>query len=180
MMARYIPNIITALRLIAVPPAIYFLSIQSYANALWIFAFAGVSDGVDGYLARRFSWQSHWGRIMDPLADKVLVVSTAAMLAWQALVPLWLFVLLLFRDVMLLAGSALYHWFKGPFRVTPTIWGKLSTFFQILLLVAIMAHEAYGLLSDLKVMLLMLLCGLFTLISGAHYFTTWIRKAAND
>lgn len=77
---RYLPNIITSLRLVAVPPVALLLWFGEYDSALILFALAGVSDGVDGYLARRFNWKSHWGAVMDPLADKLLLVTTAAVL----------------------------------------------------------------------------------------------------
>lgn len=177
---RYLPNIITGLRLLAVPPVALLLWFGEYKYALVVFAFAGVSDGVDGYLARRFNWKSHWGAIMDPLADKLLLVTTAAVLAFKGLLPLWLFVLVLGRDVMLVGGAALYRVWFGPFVVQPSVLGKLSTFIQILLVLSLLVHVATGLLSDEQIHLMVLICAVVTIISGAHYLFVWVRKAINE
>ena len=175
-----IPNIITGMRLLAVPPAIYLMWVGRWDIAFLVFAFAGVSDGVDGYLARRFGWQSKWGATMDPVADKLLLVSTAAMLLYQSLLPLWLFVLMFGRDLMILGGAALYHWKFGPYKIQPTWLGKASTFVQILLLLSMMVHAAFGILSEEQIDKMIFMCGLITVVSGAHYAWIWIRKALNE
>ncbi|MGR6873974.1 CDP-alcohol phosphatidyltransferase family protein [Pseudomonas sp. HK3] len=177
---RYLPNIITGLRLLAVLPVALLLWFGEYECALIVFAFAGVSDGVDGYLARRFDWKSHWGAIMDPLADKLLLVTTAAVLTIKGLLPLWLFVLVMGRDVMLVGGAALYRFWFGPFEVRPSILGKMSTFIQILLVLSLLVHIATGLMSDEQIQFMILMCAAVTLASGAHYLFVWVRKAINE
>lgn len=177
---RYLPNIITGLRLVAVPPVALLLWFDYYACALVVFAFAGVSDGVDGYLARRFNWKSHWGAVMDPLADKLLLVTTAAVLALQGILPLWLFVLMMFRDVLIVSGAALYRWWFGPFEVQPSLLGKLSTFLQILLILSLLLHKATGLMSDGQIEGMIWLSAMITASSGAHYMFIWIRKAIRE
>ena len=180
MIEKFIPNIITILRLLAIPPAILFMWNDQFSVALFIFAIAGVSDGVDGYLARRFHWESPWGAAMDPIADKALLVSTAAMLTYKDLLPGWLFILMLGRDATLLGGSFLYRIKFGPFDVQPSMLGKISTFIQILLLLSLMIHVAYGILTLSQLDVLILLCTLATLVSGLHYLWVWIRKALNE
>lgn len=177
---HHIPNIITLLRLLAVLPCIALLWFEHYTYALVMFALAGVSDGVDGYLARRFGWQSHWGAMMDPVADKLLLVFTSAVLALQDLLPVALFMLMTLRDVVILGGATLYRVKFGPFKVLPSIWGKLSTFFQIFMVIAILEHNAFGNLADLPLQILMGLCGLFTFISGVNYSWVWVNKARNQ
>lgn len=180
MVLKYIPNIITFIRLLAIPPAIYFLWLSDFNTALIIFAFAGVSDGVDGFLARRYGWETHWGAVMDPIADKTLLVLVGAMLAFKGLLPVWLFVLMMGRDVILLSGSALYRLKFGPFQVQPSLWGKFSTFVQITLLIVLMAHVAYGVLSVWQVDFLIYLCAFATLVSGIQYVWVWAHKARNE
>lgn len=177
---RYLPNIITGLRLAAVPPVALLLWLREYECALILFALAGVSDGVDGYLARRFNWKSHWGTVMDPLADKLLLVVTTATLALKGLLPVWLFALIMGRDVVLLGGAALYRLRFGPFQVQPSGLGKLSTFFQIMLVLSVLLHIATGLLSDGQIKLMILTCALITALSGAHYLFVWVRKAIHE
>lgn len=174
---HYIPNIITLFRLIAVLPCIALLWFDYFTYALIMFAVAGVSDGVDGYLARKFSWQSHWGAVMDPIADKLLLVLTAAVMTYKEMLPFALFFLMMSRDVIILAGAAWYRLRFGPFKVLPTVWGKLSTFFQVFMVIAILEHNAFGNLAELPLQILMLLCGLFTFISGVNYCWIWIKKA---
>lgn len=177
---HYIPNIITLLRLLAVLPCVALFWFECHVAALLVFALAGVSDGVDGYLARRFSWQSHWGAVMDPVADKLLLVFTAAAMTFKGMLPLALFILMMARDVIILAGAGVYRVKFGPFKVMPSVWGKLSTFFQIFMVIAILEHNAFGNLAELPLAVLMGLCAVFTLISGVHYCWVWLRKARTE
>ncbi|NVK38558.1 MAG: CDP-alcohol phosphatidyltransferase family protein [Gammaproteobacteria bacterium] len=174
---RYLPNIITGMRLLAILPVAFCLWVEEYACAFVLFAFAGVSDGVDGYLARRFNWKSHWGAVMDPLADKLLLVTTAAILVFKSLLPLWLFIIMMGRDLMIVSGAAFYRWRFGPYEVTPSLFGKASTFFQILLVLSLLIHAAFGLMSEFQLDAIVTMTAAITLISGAHYFYIWIRKA---
>lgn len=177
---HYIPNIITLLRLLAVLPCAWLLWLENYQIALYVFALAGVSDGVDGYLARRFAWKSHWGAVMDPLADKLLLVMTAGILTLKGLLPFALFVLMMSRDVLILSGAALYRLKFGPFQVQASIWGKLSTFFQVLMLIAILVHGAYASLALLPLYIIMWLCAVITGVSGLHYCWVWMNKAHQE
>lgn len=180
MVEKFIPNIITIIRLLAIPPAIYFIWLDQYSIALVIFAFAGISDAADGFLARRYHWESRWGAAMDPIADKSLLVSTAAILAYKELLPLWLFVLMMLRDFILISGSTLYRARFGPFDVKPSALGKLSTFVQITLIVSILIHAAHDLINSGVVNVLIATCGLTTLVSGIHYIWVWLRKAIHE
>jgi len=177
---RYLPNFITLLRILAVGPVAWLLWVEEYTSALLIFALAGVSDGVDGYLARRFNWKSQWGAMMDPLADKLLMVVTATLLMLKDLLPLWLYVLIFVRDIVIVAGAALYRLRFGPFDVQPTTLGKLSTFVQILMVLSLLLHSATGLMSDAQILVIINICGLITVLSGVQYVVIWIRKAARE
>lgn len=177
---RYLPNLITSIRVIAVLPIAYFLWIDEFKLALILFAFAGVSDGVDGYLARRYNWKSHWGAVMDPLADKLLMVVTASVLMFKSLLPIWLFVLIMLRDLMIVLGAAYYRYRFGPFQVAPTKLGKASTFIQILMVLSLLLHKATGLMSEQQIIFIIYLCAFVTIISGAQYVCIWVRRASHE
>ena len=102
---RDIPNLITLLRMILVLPIIWLLAHGYFVESLYLFALAGMSDGLDGFLAKRMGWQSRLGSILDPLADKMLLVSTTIMLAWVGLIPLWLVGVIVLRDLLIVVGG---------------------------------------------------------------------------
>ncbi|WP_373508037.1 CDP-alcohol phosphatidyltransferase family protein, partial [Thiocapsa sp.] len=104
MQLRDLPNIISVLRLVAVAPVMYLLLRQEYGWALVLFAAAGASDGLDGYLAKRYDWRSRLGGILDPLADKALLVACFLILGWQGLVPVWLVIAVILRDLVIVTG----------------------------------------------------------------------------
>ena len=105
MRLRDIPNIISGLRLIAVIPVVWLLLSQEFGWALVLFGIAGVSDGVDGYLAKRFGWQTPLGGMLDPLADKILLVSCFLVLGSMGLIPVWLVLAAVFRDLVIVGGA---------------------------------------------------------------------------
>lgn len=173
---RFIPNLLTLLRIAAVAPLVWFLHQHLYHQALVLFALAGLSDGLDGYLARRFGWHSSLGAILDPMADKLLMGCTALMLVWNGIMPLWLFALIIARDAILSGGALIYRMLRGPFQVQPSIWGKISTFTQLLAVVAMLMNAAYHMLPRFAMHGLVMIAGVMTLISGLHYVWIWLRK----
>lgn len=173
---RFIPNLLTLLRIAAVAPLVWFLHQHMYHQALVLFALAGLSDGLDGFLARRFGWRSSLGAILDPVADKLLMGFTAVMLVWNALIPLWLLLLIILRDLVISGGAVLYRILRGPFEVQPSMLGKISTFTQLLLVVAVLMNAAYHILPRFAMHALVMLVGVMTLLSGVHYVWIWLRK----
>ena len=143
MKARDIPNIITALRFLLVPPVIILLLQERFTAALIVFGVAGLSDGLDGFLARRFDWRSRLGGIMDPLADKLLVVSSFVTLGWLGLIPAWLVLLVILRDLVIIAGATFYHMRIEQFDAEPSVASKLNTAAQVLLVLAVLYYPAY-------------------------------------
>lgn len=127
------PNILSGLRIAVSPWLGYQLAHGNFRIALPVLFFSGISDGLDGYLARRYNWRSPLGEKLDPIADKVLVATLYVCLAWQGLLPWGVSVLILGRDALILcfAAGALVH--GRVHRFPPSIWGKLSTAFQLLL-----------------------------------------------
>jgi cardiolipin synthase len=175
--ARDIPNIITALRFLLVPPVVILLLQERFTAALIVFGVAGLSDGLDGFLARRFDWRSRLGGIMDPLADKLLVVSSFVTLGWLGLIPAWLVLLVILRDLVIIAGATFYHMRIEQFDAEPSVASKLNTAAQILLVLAVLYSSG---IQTLPVMLMdVLLYGVLvtTLWSGFDYVWTWGRRA---
>ena len=105
-----IPNIITVFRFLLVPPVVLLLLNHRYGAALIVFGVAGFSDALDGFLAKRYGWSSRMGAIMDPLADKLLLVASFVTLGWLGLIPPWLVALVILRDVVIVIGAMIYHW----------------------------------------------------------------------
>ena len=105
MNARDIPNIISVLRIVLVVPIIVLMLEQQFAAALLLFFVAGLSDGLDGYLAKRNNWGSRLGSILDPLADKLLLISSYVALGWLGLIPVWLVAVVLIRDIVIVSGA---------------------------------------------------------------------------
>jgi len=180
MQARDIPNIITVLRFLMVPPTLLLLLEERYTLALLIFAIAGLSDGIDGFLAKRFHWTSRIGAIMDPLADKLLLVCSFLSLAWLGLIPLALVVAVMLRDLMIVLGAIALHYRYGRFEMQPTRVSKVNTFFQIVLVLAVVFH--YGEFAHIPwiVDALVYIVWATTLISGANYVWIWGRHALRN
>lgn len=130
--AKHLPNFLTALRLAAAPALAFLLVRGADRAALGVFAFAGLSDAADGYLAKRFGLTTRFGRLLDPAADKVLMLVSFATLTLIGVAPLWLTLLVLARDAAIVAGLLLLRVRNIPVRVAPLLIGKASMAMQII------------------------------------------------
>ncbi len=139
----YLPNIITIGRIIALGPLVWFLWHKDYQTALIITFFAGLSDGLDGFLAKRFGWQGWLGGILDPLADKAMMLLCYLVLAWQSVIPAWLFLMVVLRDLLIVLGTSYYHFKIGRIKqAQPTFLSKCNTVLQILLILFLLLDLA--------------------------------------
>jgi cardiolipin synthase len=177
MRARDIPNLITIGRILLVPPTAWALLQHHYLLALVLFFIAGVSDGVDGFLAKHYGWTSRLGELLDPLADKALLVSCYAALTWSGLLPVWLLVLVVARDVVIVSGAVVYHFRVARLEAMPTIISKLNTLLQILLVLLVIVHQASGWGSAAWIDALTYAVTLTIVWSGVDYVITWTRFA---
>src|SRR5258706_3855885 len=134
---RHLPNLICLLRIALVWPLIRSLLGGDYQTTLWVFVIAAVSDGLDGFLAKRFGWTSELGRMLDPVADKLLLVSLFLVATWIGLIPRWLTVLAVARDVMIGVGSLTFISLWGPLHGRPMLVSKVNTLFQLLYLLIV-------------------------------------------
>ncbi len=127
-----LPNFLTFLRIIAVPIFLILISNQHFGAGLVLFMAAGITDTVDGVIARLTDSKSSLGASLDPLADKLLLVSSFVILTWLAVIPSWLMILVLTRDVVILVGYLVIYFLVTPIEVSPTPVGKLNTFLEML------------------------------------------------
>jgi cardiolipin synthase len=175
--ARDLPNIISFVRLLAVMPVVYLLLEKEFGWALALFAAAGLSDGLDGFLAKHFGWQSRLGGILDPLADKTLLVVCFLVLGTLSLIPVWLVVAVISRDLIIVGGATLYNYRVEELQAAPIVASKINTVVQILVLVAVMADAGPRPLPDWFMDALMWTCLATVVVSGAQYVWIWSRKA---
>jgi len=171
--ARDIPNFISVGRVLLVFPVIWSLLQRQFDTALWLFLIAGISDALDGFLAKQFHWQSRLGGILDPLADKFLLVSTYLCLGWLQLLPLWLVGLVMLRDVVIVGGALVYNWLIADVEARPTLISKLNTLLQILLALVVVFDQVQQPLPAALTTSLIVSVALATLASGVQYVADW-------
>ena len=159
-----------------VPPVAWAILTEAYHLAFWLFFLAGFSDGVDGFLARQFNWQSRLGATLDPLADKLLMIVSFYCLFWQSIIPWSLFAVIAIRDLIILGGAIAYHFVTRNLQMEPIILGKINTALQILLVMAILVHYSYGVVSANLINLLVAGLLVSTVASGVAYVLIWYRK----
>lgn len=165
----WLPNAITIARMVMALPLFWLLATGSYAVAFWLALVAGLSDALDGYLAKRHDWRSELGGLLDPIADKLLLAACFLGLWWAGQLPRWLLVLVFGRDLVIGAGAFLYWRVVGPFKPSPSFISKMTTMMQIVLAVAVIAHLAILALPRNLLAGLMLATALLTMASGLDY-----------
>ena len=175
-----IANLVTVARLLSVPVVLYCLLHGEMRLAFYVFLFAGVSDAVDGAIARRFDLQTELGAIMDPIADKLLMVSVFVMLAWLGLIPDWIVFLAVTRDALIVGAILVSSLIGNPIRVAPLMLSKVNTAAQILLIVTVLCDQAFGLGLNSFVTIFLYLTALLTFASGASYLVVWMRHVAGS
>ncbi len=175
-----IPNYITIFRLLLVPFVVWALLSGHELAALLGFIAAGVSDGVDGYVARRFDMKSELGGYLDPVADKLLLVSVFIVLAYQGILPLWLVAMVVFRDALIVSAVMLSAVMGNPVEMHPLFVSKANTAAQIALAALVLAHHGFGFDGLVLIQLLIGLVALLTAASTAAYLVTWLKHMADD
>lgn len=171
-----IPNTITIARLILVPVLIFLLNQAEYGWALVVFVVAGVSDGLDGYLARRFRLESEFGGFLDPIADKVLMISVYVTLVLLGFLPVWLALMVVARDFLIIGFIMMLISLGDSIRPAPSIYSKINTVVQILLIIVVLINLAFELAPGPLVDLLTYSLVVTTLVSAANYYWVWIAQ----
>lgn len=178
--AAQIPNLICILRMVLVWPIVNALVSGRYVLALSLVAVAGFSDGLDGYLAKRFNWRSRLGGLLDPLADKLLLVSAFLTLAYTSLVPLWLAAVVVIRDVVIVSGGLIYQAVIAPVQPEPSRVSKLNTAAQLIFVCAVIANRGFG-LPPAEVLIPFGAAVLVTsTVSGLDYVLRWSGRAVRE
>ncbi|MDQ6997233.1 MAG: CDP-alcohol phosphatidyltransferase family protein [Mariprofundus sp.] len=175
-----IPNLLTLARILITPFIIYAILEHQAVLALILMAAAGVTDMLDGAIARYFNQRSTVGAYMDPLADKLLLISTIVTLYFIDHLPLYLFLAVIFRDLIIVVGAIAYEMVTHKLEMQPSIASKVTTFLQITLVLAVLSDMAWQFPGQNVLELSILLTFTFTCISGLQYMVVWMRKAVTD
>jgi len=174
--ALSIPNLITLGRILLVPIVVWAIATP---GAMWIafvlFLVAGVSDAADGYLAKRFAMTTELGAYLDPLADKALIVSIYLTLGINNLIPRWLVLLVVSRDILIVGGIMLSWVIGNPLKIKPLLVSKLNTVAQILFACVVLGSLGFAIAADTLTLVLMGVVAVLTLLSVAAYLAEWVR-----
>ncbi|MFC5743669.1 CDP-alcohol phosphatidyltransferase family protein [Dyella tabacisoli] len=175
---RYLPNAISLLRIVLILPISMAIASHQPRLALGLIALAGVSDGLDGFLARRYGWQSRFGGMLDAVADKLLLVACFLLLAKTGALPWWLAFLVLGRDLLIVSGALAWRLLIGPIKPQPSWLSKACTLAQILYLLAVLASAAGwpSILSPSLQTITAVLC----VVSGLDYVWRWSWRAGGS
>ena len=177
-MLRHLPNLITVLRMLLIVPLCWLIDAGRYDGALVVAAIAGVSDAADGFLAKRFGWQSWIGGILDPVADKLLLMATFVLLALVGDMPAWLASLVVGRDLVIVGGAVAYYNLIGRFDAAPSVLSKLTTLVQIVFVLGeLLRLSQWIAVSDGVRNVAMAIVAALTIGSGLHYVVTWGARA---
>jgi cardiolipin synthase len=175
-----LPNLITVGRLLLVPLIIWFISDGAFGAAFVVFVLAGIGDGIDGFLARQYNLRSRLGTYLDPIADKVLLVSIYLSLTFIDEIAGWLAVIVVSRDIFIIGGVMLAWILDRPIEVKPLIISKINTAAQIILAALALGNLAFDAgLGEVKDALVWIV-GVLTVASAAAYLVDWIRHMAQD
>ncbi len=172
--AGNIPNLITLARLFAVPLLVWLIIHGEIAAAFWVFVLAGVSDALDGFIAKRFGLITKLGTYLDPVADKALLVSAYITLGQAGHINAWLVILVVFRDVLIIGGTVLFHTLDRPVEMRPFFISKLNTLLQILLIVVLLGNLGIGIPDFDSLPTLAFFVGVTTALSGLAYMGRWV------
>jgi cardiolipin synthase len=176
---RHLPNALTCMRMLLVVPLAWMIRDGRYDAALLVAVVAGLSDALDGWLAKRFGWQSWLGGILDPIADKLMLVGCFVSLGLIGAHPPWVTWLVVGRDVVIVAGAVIYHNFVGRISAQPTLLSKITTCIQISYVLAqLVALSSWFALPQPLLDGLLWLTAAVTVASGLQYVVIWSRKAA--
>ncbi|HXJ00102.1 MAG TPA: CDP-alcohol phosphatidyltransferase family protein [Micropepsaceae bacterium] len=172
---RHLPNLITTLRLAAAPMTAALLAAGHFNAAFGLFAFAGLSDAVDGFLAKRFNLRTRLGQLLDPAADKALMLTAFVTLAILDDVPAWLTVTVIARDSLILLGLASAVALRAPIAVQPLVLGKVCTALQVLYIGWHLAALAFDLPTDATAPADAYIVAIFAWMSGFAYLAVWFK-----
>jgi cardiolipin synthase len=174
---RFLPNAICIARMLLVAPLVLWIVEGRFAAALLVLVVAGISDALDGFLAKRFDWRTRLGGLLDPAADKLLLVSTFAALSYVGLIPVGLTAIVIGRDAVIVLGAICYQWFIAPVEGEPAAISKLNTACQLGMLFFTLTAAAYAWPPPVSLMVLGAAVVFTSIVSGLTYVLRWSVRA---
>ncbi len=176
MFFKFIPNVISAIRIALVLPILLMIKNGNFGFAIGLFLLAGLSDIIDGYLAKQFNWHTRLGALLDPVADKLLVASLFIILAYSEHIPIWLAIAVILRDVIIILGAIAYNFLVGPVQGEPTRVSKINTALQLLFLLFALSRAGFGWPNDILLTIMSVVVLATVIISGIDYIWSWSRR----
>lgn len=180
MSLAWLPNAICVGRLLLVAPLVWTLASEQYVAALALLVVAGASDALDGFLAKTFHWRTRLGSLLDPAADKLLLVSVFVVLTWLGAVPLALTLIVVMRDIVIVLGALIYQLVFAPVTGEPTMISKLNTACQLTFVLFTITQLAFGWPAAQTLVLLGAAVVFTSVTSGMHYLLAWGRRASRS
>lgn len=169
-----IPNLLTIGRILLIPLLVIFLLDGKELAAFWVFVLAGVTDALDGFLARVLKQKTEFGAFIDPIADKLLLITSYITLAVLGFLPKWLAVIVVSRDVLICGGIGILMLYDRDFKIKPSLVSKVTTFLQLLTVVYYLGHDYLQGIFPVGSYLIYATAG-FTILSGTHYIIRGLR-----
>jgi cardiolipin synthase len=173
----WLPNIFTCMRLVLALPIFLLIVSDHYVAALWVALIAGVSDALDGWTARRLNVISRFGAIADPLADKLMLGAVYIGFSMAELLPWYVTLVVVGRDIFIVAGALFYHWQFGRYEMDPSSLGKFSTFVQIVFALMLLAQQVWPVMPEQLLVLASYALILIAFLSAGNYLLVWGSKA---
>lgn len=177
MSLKFLPNALCVARMLLVAPLVMLIVDGRYAAALLVLVVAGFSDGLDGFLAKRFDWRTRLGGLLDPAADKLLLVAAFFALSYVGLVPLELALVVVARDVVIVLGAALYQWLIAPVEGEPSAISKLNTACQLAMVFFALTAAAFAWPPPVSLTVLGAAVVFTSIVSGLTYVLRWSGRA---
>ncbi|UCG72498.1 MAG: CDP-alcohol phosphatidyltransferase family protein [Chromatiales bacterium] len=174
---HHLPNAICIVRIVLIVPIVMLMLAGDYQLALGLVMVAGASDALDGWLAKHFGWQTRIGGLLDPAADKLLLVSLFLTLTWLGLTPLWLTIVVLGRDLVIVSGAVAFNFLIRKVQPEPSNISKLNSFLQLTYGVSVLAAEAFGWPPAMLILITGAAVLVTSVVSGLDYVLTWGHRA---
>jgi cardiolipin synthase len=173
-----VPNFITLARLFAVPVIVWLIINNNVWLAFCLTVLAGISDALDGFIAKRFNCVTKLGTFLDPIADKALLVCLFIVLGQQGYIAAWIVILVVSRDLLIVGGALMYHTITHSLEMAPLKISKVNTVVQFGFIVGVLGIEGYGYDMDGPQLILQYIMALTTIFSGLAYVYLWSRKTS--
>ena len=177
LLIRHIPNLLTLFRMCAAPALVLCLTDHNYGLGILVFLIAAVTDAIDGWFAKQFNCVTHLGSILDPIADKVLIITAYIVLSLLGDIPLWLMLIVGFRDLGIIGGYLILQIIRSQMPPQPSLISKLNTVTQITFILSVMVNKSGWISLSELVPILLWSVALTTILSGFHYMYRWFIRS---